>query len=53
MGPLRPASIILTLNHYLGTNLRKECHFDAKMDPIYVKLHFDSLRKLVPNFDLI
>jgi len=23
-----------------GPNIRKEYHFDAKMDPIYVKLHF-------------
>ena len=33
-----------------GTNLRKESNFDPKKEPIYVKLHFDSLRKLGPNF---
>ena len=31
-----------------GPNIRKEYHFRAKVDPIYVKLHFYFLRRLGP-----
>ena len=31
-----------------GPNIRKEYHFDVKMGPIYVKLHFYFLRILGP-----